>query len=177
MKLVAAIFGVFVLAVVGVLAYAATRPDVFQISRTATINATPERIFALINDLKSWTAWSPYEKRDPAMKRSYGPITSGKGATYAWDGDNNVGSGSMEIVNAPVPSKVTIKLDFARPMEAHNIAEFTLEPNGSATSVTWSMQGPTPFVGKLLHVFVDVEKMVGRDFETGLANLKALAER
>ena len=106
--------------------YAATRPDVFQVRRTATIQAPPEKIFPLINDFKSWTAWSPYEKKDPAMKRTYGAATAGKGATYAWDGDKNVGSGSMEIMDAPAPSRVTIKLDFKRPFEAHNVADFTL---------------------------------------------------
>ena len=177
MKVIALIFGVFLLAVVGVLAYAATRPDVFQVRRTATIMAPPEKIFPLINDFKSWTAWSPYEKKDPAMKRTYGATSSGKGATYAWDGNKNVGSGSMEIMDAPAPSRITIKLDFKRPIEAHNVADFTLVPVEGGTSVSWSMSGPTPFFGKILHVFVDVDKMVGRDFEAGLANLKAIAEK
>ncbi|MBX9830055.1 MAG: SRPBCC family protein [Xanthobacteraceae bacterium] len=177
MKLVAIIFGVFLLAIAGVLGYAATRPDVFEVRRTASIKAPPDKIFPLINDFKSWTAWSPYEKKDPAMKRTYSATTSGKGATYAWDGDKNVGSGSMEIMNAPAPSRVTIKLDFTRPFEAHNIADFTLQPVEGGTNVTWSMTGPTPFFGKILHVFVDVDKMVGRDFEAGLANLKAIAEK
>jgi uncharacterized protein YndB with AHSA1/START domain len=160
-----------------VLVYAATRPDVFQVRRTANIKAPPEKIFPLINDFKSWTAWSPYEKKDPAMKRTYGQVTSGKGATYAWAGDRNVGSGSMEILDAPAPSRVTIKLDFKSPFEAHNVADFTLQPADGGTNVSWSMQGPTPFFGKILHVFVDVDKMVGRDFEAGLANLKAIAEK
>jgi hypothetical protein len=177
MKVVAIIFGVFILGIVGVLAYAATRPDVFQVRRTASIQAPAEKIFPLINDFKSWTAWSPYETKDPAMKRTYGAATSGKGATYAWDGDKNVGSGSMEIMDAPAPSRVTIKLDFKRPFEAHNVADFTLVPVDGGTSVSWSMSGPTPFFGKILHVFIDMDKMVGRDFEAGLANLKAIAEK
>jgi hypothetical protein len=111
------------------------------------------------------------------MKRTYGQVTSGKGATYAWAGDKNVGSGSMEILDAPAPSRVTIKLDFKTPFEAHNVADFTLQPADGGTNVSWSMQGPTPFFGKILHVFVNVDKMVGRDFETGLANLKAIAEK
>ena len=171
------IFGVVLGAVCGVLVYAASRPDVFQVRRTASIKAPPEKIFPLIADFKSWTAWSPYEKKDPAMKRTYGQVTSGKGATYAWAGDRNVGSGSMEILDAPAPSRVTIKLDFKTPFEAHNVADFTLQPADGGTSVSWSMQGPTPFFGKILHVFVDVDKMVGRDFEAGLANLKAIAEK
>jgi uncharacterized protein YndB with AHSA1/START domain len=177
MKVLAIIFGVFALAVCGVLAYAATRPDVFQVRRTANIKAPPEKIFPLIADFKSWTAWSPYEKKDPAMKRTYGQVTSGKGATYAWAGDKNVGSGSMEILDAPAPSRVTIKLDFKSPFEAHNVADFTLQPADGGTNVSWSMEGPTPFFGKILHVFVNMDKMVGRDFEAGLANLKTIAEK
>lgn len=177
MKLVAVIFGVFLLAIGGVLLYAAAQPDVFHVRRTATIMAPPEKIFPLISDFRSWIAWSPYEKKDPAMKRTYGATTVGKGATYAWDGDRNVGAGSMEIMDAPAPSRVTIKLDFRRPFEAHNVADFTLQPVEGGTSVSWSMSGPTPFFGKILHAFIDMDKMVGRDFEAGLASLKAIAEK
>ena len=178
MKVVIVIFGVFFVAVAAVLAFAATKPDIFQVRRTIVVNAAPEKIYPYINDFKSWTAWSPYEKKDPAMKRTYGSATSGKGATYSWDGDNNVGSGSMEILDAPAPKRVTIKLDFSRPFEAHNTADFTFEPaNGGGTQVSWAMTGPTPFFGKILHVFIDMDKMVGRDFEAGLANLKAIAEK
>ena len=177
MKVLIIIFAVFIVAVGAVLAYAATRPDVFQVRRTIVVNAAPDKIFPYINDFKSWTAWSPYENRDPNMQRTYGSSTSGKGATYSWNGDKNVGSGSMEIVDAPAPSRVTIKLDFTKPFEAHNMADFRLEPANGGTQVSWSMSGPTPFLGKILHVFIDMDKMVGRDFETGLANLKSVAEK
>ena len=177
MKVLIIIFAVFIVAVGAVLAYAATRPDVFQVRRTIVVNAAPDKIFPYINDFKSWTAWSPYETRDPNMQRTYGSSTSGKGATYSWNGDKNVGSGSMEIVDAPVPSRVTIKLDFTKPFEAHNMADFRLEPANGGTQVSWSMSGPTPFLGKILHVFIDMDKMVGRDFEAGLANLKSVAEK
>src|SRR5271154_7174505 len=103
------------------------------------MKGAPEKIFPYINDFKSWTAWSPYEKKDPAMQRTYGSATSGKGATYAWDGDKNVGSGSMEIMDASSPSRVTIKLDFTRPFEGHNVADFTLEPANDGTQVSWAM--------------------------------------
>ena len=176
MKVVAIIFGVFLVAVCGVLVYAATRPDVFQVRRTASIKAPPEKIFPLIADFKSWTAWSPYEKKDPAMKRSYGAVTAGKGATYAWEGDKNVGQGSMEVVESG-PRKLLMKLDFLKPFEAHNTAEFTLTPRGSTTDVTWAMHGPNLFIGKVMSLFVSMDRMVGKDFETGLANLKAEAER
>jgi len=177
MKLLGIMFAVFLLAVGGVLAAAATKPDVFEVRRSVSVAAPPDKIFPLIADFKNWGAWSPYEKKDPAMKRTFGATTAGKGATYAWEGDKNVGSGSMEITDAPAPQRVTLKLDFTRPFEAHNIVDFTLQPAGDGTQVTWAMQGPAPFMAKIVHVFVDMDKMVGRDFETGLANLKAAAEK
>lgn len=161
--------------VAGVLILAATRPDTFRVQRAATINAPPERVFALINDFSRWSAWSPWERKDPAMKRSFG-ATLGKGATYAWEGNHEVGQGSMEIAESVPPSRVAIRLDFVKPFEAHNLVEFTLEPRGDATAVNWSMQGHTPYFAKILHLFFDMDRMVGRDFEAGLARLKAAAE-
>jgi hypothetical protein len=110
------------------------------------------------------------------MKRTFSGTDSGRGSIYAWAGNSNVGSGRMEIVESSVPSKVTIQLDFLKPFEGHNIATFTMEPAGGTTNVTWVMNGPTPFVGKIMHVFLDMDRMVGTDFEAGLANLKTAAE-
>jgi uncharacterized protein YndB with AHSA1/START domain len=160
-----------------VLIIAATKPDTFEVRRSATIKAPPDRIFPLINDYRQWAAWSPYENKDPQMKRTFGPVTSGKGATYAWDGDSNVGVGNMVIADAAAPSKITIKLNMLKPIEAHNDVAFTLVPQGDATTVTWAMQGPVPYFAKIIHVFFNVDKMVGGDFEVGLANLKTLAEK
>jgi uncharacterized protein YndB with AHSA1/START domain len=171
------ILGVIVVLIAGILILASMKPDVFRVERSASIKAPPEKVFALINDFKAWTAWSPWEKKDPAMKRSYGAVTSGKGATYGWDGNNNVGQGSMEITDAVPSSKIELKLDFIKPMEGHNTVVFTLTPQGEMTQVSWAMQGPTPFIGKIFHVFMDMDKMVGGDFEAGLANLKATAEK
>ncbi len=167
---------VAVLAILGVLALAATRPNTLKVQRAIAIKAPPGRIYALIDDFHRWSAWSPYERKDPGMKRSFAGAASGQGAVYAWDGNNNVGSGRMEIVRADQPSKVVIKLDFSRPMEGHNIATFTLEPDGEATRVTWAMEGPTPFMGKLMGLVFNMDRMIGGDFDTGLANLKAAAE-
>jgi uncharacterized protein YndB with AHSA1/START domain len=168
---------VVVLVVVGaVLIYAATKPDTFRIQRAINIKAPPERIFAILNDFRRWSAWSPWEKLDPELKRTYSGEASGKGAVYAWEGNRKVGAGRMEIIDAPPPSRVAIKLDFIRPFEAHNTAEFTLEPKGDATTVTWEMHGPNLFIAKVMSVFLDMDKMIGKDFETGLANLKAAAE-
>jgi uncharacterized protein YndB with AHSA1/START domain len=160
-----------------VLVLASGKPDSFQVVRSISIKAPPEKIYPLIGDLKGWAAWSPYEDKDPNMKRSFGPVTAGKGAHYAWEGDKNVGKGSMEIVEAVPPSKVTIKLDFDEPFPSHNMVDFTLAPQGDATTVSWAMQGLVPFVAKIFHVLFDMDKMVGQDFEAGLRNLKGLAER
>jgi len=177
MKIVFIVLAVIAVGIVGILAVAATRPDDFRVHRTAAIKAPPEKVFPFINDFRQWPIWSPFEKIDPDMKRTYGATTAGKGATYGWDGNKNIGSGSMEILDAPAPQRVTIKLDFTRPFEAHNIAEFTLVPAGDTTSVTWSMHGPVPYFGKIIHMFMDMDKMVGGQFATGLADLKAAAEK
>lgn len=167
---------VIVILVVGVLAYAATRPDTLHVQRSASIKAPPEAIFPLINDLHRWTAWSPYEKIDPAMKRAYSGAANGKGAVYEWEGNSEVGQGRMEITDTSHPSRITIKLDFIKPLEGHNVAEFTLMPQGDTTQVTWTMDGPSPYIGKVIGVFMNMDSMIGDSFETGLANLKTIAE-
>ena len=176
-KLLSVVLAVLLLIVGVVLANAAAKPDTFRVERTASIKAPPEKIFPLIDNFDNWGAWSPWEKKDPAMKRTRSGAASGKGSVYAWDGDKNVGKGRLEIAEASPPSKVTLKLDFERPFEAHNIVNFTMEPKGDATSVTWAMHGSVSFLAKIVHMFLDMDRMVGQDFEAGLANLKALAER
>jgi uncharacterized protein YndB with AHSA1/START domain len=168
---------IVVVLLAAVLVFAATKPDTFRVQRVTSIKAPPEKIFPYLSDLRSFGTWSPYEKKDPAMQRTFSGPASGKGAVYEWDGDKNVGKGRMEIADAAPPSKVAIKLDFVRPFEAHNIVEFTLAPKGDSTDVTWAMQGPVPYVAKIMHVFVDMDSMVGKDFEAGLASLKAVAEK
>ena len=168
---------VAVLLIAAVLIFAAFRPDQFRVQRATTVKAPPEKIFPLINDFKRWSAWSPYEKKDPGMQRTYGGAPEGRGATYAWDGDGNVGQGRMEITDAAAPSQVAISLDFTRPFEAHNRVVFSMVPKGEATEVVWDMQGPANYVSKLLGIFINMDRMVGADFEAGLANLKALAEK
>jgi uncharacterized protein YndB with AHSA1/START domain len=160
-----------------VLAIAATKPDTFRVQRSAAIKAAPEKIFPLINDFRRWGAWSPYEHKDPAMKRTYSATTSGRGAVYEWEGDKNVGAGRITITDTSPPSKVLIDLDMLKPFAASNKVEFTLVPNGDGTNVTWEMQGGVPYFAKIIHVFVDMDRMVGKDFETGLANLKSSTEK
>ncbi len=168
---------VVVVLIAGVLLFAATKPDTFRVERSASIKATPEKIFAILNDFKQWGAWSPWEKKDPAMKRNFGATTSGKGATYGWEGNKDVGTGSMTITESTPFSKLAINLDFLKPFEAHNVAEFTLTAQGDTTLVTWAMHGPANYMTKIIHVFMNMDKMVGPDFEAGLANLKVVAEK
>jgi len=176
-EIIAIVAVVIAIAVAVVLILAATKPDTFSVRRATSVRAPPERIFPLINDFHQWGSWSPWEHKDPAMKRTYSGADSGKGAVYAWDGNKNVGSGRMEILEASLPSKIVIKLDFFAPFEAHNTAEFTMLPQGDATSLTWVMHGPLVFMAKVMHVFIDLDKMIGKDFEAGLANLKKLTEK
>lgn len=168
---------VVVLVIAGILIFAATRPDSFRVERSTSITAPPDKVFALVNDLNSWRSWSPYEAKDPNMRRTLGSVTAGKGAVYEWEGDKNVGQGRMEIVESTPPSRVGIKLDFLKPFEAHNTAEFTMEPQGDGTKVTWAIFGPMPYVSKLMGLFFDMDKMIGKDFEVGLATLKSVAEK
>jgi hypothetical protein len=151
------------------------------VQRATTVKAPPERIVPLINDFHQWVSWSPYENKDPAMKRSFGGAADGKGAVYGWEGNKNVGSGRMEILDTSKPSKIVIKLDFFTPFEGHNTAEFTMLPQGDATNlatnVTWLMHGPAPFMSKVMQVFINLDNMIGKDFEIGLANLKRLTEK
>lgn len=168
---------VLAIAIAVVLILAATKSDTFRIERSGTINAPADKIFAVLNDFRQWGGWSPWEHKDPDMKRTYGGPERGKGATYGWEGDKNVGTGRMEILEANTPSKLVIKLDFFKPFEAHNTAEFTMLPQGNATNVHWVMHGPANFMSKVMQVFMNMDKMVGKDFEQGLANLKQLTEK
>ena len=172
---IAVIAVVVLIAAVVILAVA--KSGAFEVQRATTIGAAPEKIFPLINDFQKWSGWSPYEKKDPGMTRTFSGAASGKGAVYEWDGNAHVGKGRIEITEVAVPSQVTIKLDMIKPMEGHNVVNFTLEPRGSATRVTWAMRGVCAYPAKILGLFFNMDKMVGGDFEIGLANLKTLAER
>ena len=174
---VAIVAAVLAVAIAAVLILAATKPNTFSVERSIDVKAPPDLIFPLINDFHQWVSWSPYENKDPAMKRSYSGAELGKGAVYGWDGNNNVGSGRMEILETSPPSKILIKLDFFKPFEGHNTGEFTMLPQGDGTHLTWAMRGPAPFMSKLMQVFMNLDHMIGKDFEVGLANLKKLTER
>jgi hypothetical protein len=166
---------VIIVLVAVVLIWAATKPDTFRVERSTTIKAPPEKIEALIDDFHQWGTWSPWEKLDPNMKRTHSGAARGKGAVYAWEGNSKAGAGRMEVLDSS-PSHVGIQLDFLKPFASHNTAEFILQPNGDSTNVTWIMQGPNAYIGKVMSVFMSMDKMIGKDFEAGLANLKARAE-
>jgi uncharacterized protein YndB with AHSA1/START domain len=173
LRKIAIVIGLLLLALVG---YIATRPDTFRIERSAVIAAPPQAIYPQIADFHAWPAWSPWEKIDPNLTRTYSGSPSGAGAVYAWEGNSDVGSGRMEILEETPPSRVFIKLDFLTPFEAHNTAEFTLTETEKGTQVTWAMVGPNTTMGKVMGLFLDMDEMIGSQFATGLANLKAQAE-
>jgi hypothetical protein len=163
-------------AVALLLAYAATRPGEFRVERRLRIAAPVDRLWPLVGELRGFNRWNPYERKDPLIKSAYSGAASGIGSRYDWD-SQEVGTGSLEIVGQQQGKAVQMKLDFVKPFEAHNQAEFALQPTADgATEVRWTMSGPANFTSKLMGVFVDMDKMVGRDFEAGLQNLRQIAE-
>ena len=165
-----------VVIVIAILIFAATKPATFHVERSTTIATTPDKITPLLDDFRNWPQWSPWAKLDPNMRVSYSGAPQGQGAIYEWEGNSKVGKGRMEILAAE-PTLTSIQLDFLSPMVSHDHTNFTLQPRGSTTEVTWSIDGPNTFMGKLMSVFVSTDKMVGDDFETGLRQLKSAAEK
>ncbi|MGA9473795.1 MAG: SRPBCC family protein [Terriglobales bacterium] len=166
-----------VVLIAAVLAIAAFRPNTFSIRRSRSIEAPPEKIFALINDLHNWNQWAPQDREDSTMKRTFSGPESGIGAISEWKSSGSAGAGRMMITESTMPRKITVKVDFVKPFEAHNVNEFTLEPSGTSTTVTWSMHGTNLFIMKLMSMVVSTDRMVGKHFETGLDNLKVAAEK
>ena len=172
------ILGVVALLLALLLGFAATRPDTFRVERSTTIKAPTEKVFAYLNDFQKFGVWSPWEKLDPAMQRTFSGPATGVGSIYGWNGNDQVGAGRMEIKAVEPNAKVNIQLDFLKPFEAHNTTDYLLKANpDGTTTVTWAMYGPMPYVSKLMCIFVSMDAMVGKDFEQGLANLKAAAEK
>lgn len=164
------------LIVVGLAAFIATRPAAFRYERSAQIDAPADVVFGLVADFHQWEKWSPWEKLDLQMKKTHSGAASGVGASYAWAGNNDVGEGRMTVTEAKAPEKLVIKLEFLKPMTATNTSSFTLKQSGGTTAVTWAMEGNNDFVAKAFSTFVDMDKMIGSDFEKGLKSLKELAE-
>lgn len=165
-----------VAALAALLIYAATRPDTFHVQRSILVQAPAERIHPLIAELPRFNAWNPFNKKDPAIKGSYRGPASGPGSAYDFDGNKDVGKGSLTILDVAPPGQVRMKLDMVAPMEAHNTVTFTLAPKGGATEVTWAMDGESPFIGKVMGVVFNMDRMIGGTFESGLADLKSTAE-
>jgi uncharacterized protein YndB with AHSA1/START domain len=163
--------------VAALLAYAAFKPDSFRLSRSATIAAPPDKVFALINDLRRFNEWNPFARLDPQNSITYDTVTAGVGGAYNWQGEKS-GAGRMQITESVPAQRVTAKLDFSKPLEAHNLVDFTVQAQGDkGSTITWTMHGPMPYLNRLMTIFFDMDKTVGKEFEAGLANLKMLAEK
>ena len=169
------IIPIALLVVVALLVFIQMRPDRFHIERSAVVNAPGSAILPHINDFHAWPAWSPFEKIDPQLRRSYDGPASGVGAGYHWAGNSQIGEGSMKILES-TPSKVGIALEFEKPFKASNVATFTLVPAGTSTRVTWAMDGQNNFMAKAMGLFMNFDTTVGGEFEKGLASLKGIAE-
>lgn len=164
-----------IVAIAAILLYAASKPDTFHVERSLDIKAAPEKIFALINDFHQWALWTPYDK-DPAMKKTYGGSATGKGATYAWEGNKEVGQGDISITDTTAPNKVVLDLHMIKPFEGRNAVAFSLSAAGDITKVTWGMDGTNTLISKVMGLFFNMDNMIGKDFAAGLAKLKIVAE-
>ena len=162
--------------VVVFLVVVALQPKEFRVARSTTISAAPSAVFAQVNDFHKWAAWNPWGKIDPAMKKTYEGAQSGVGAIYNWAGNNEVGEGRMTIVESRPSDLIRVKLEFFKPFAGTSTAEFTFKPAGNQTMVTWNMFGENNFMAKAIHLFMNMDKMIGDQFEKGLADMKAVVE-
>lgn len=167
---------IIVLAVAALLLYATTRPDTFAVQRSTVVQAGTDKLFPLINDLHQFNTWNPYARKDPAMQIRYRGPASGPGAAFDFSGNKDAGKGSVEVTGGQAPTRVDMVLHMIEPFEGRNQISFTLTPQDNATLVTWAMHGPSLYISKLIGIFIDMDHMIGRDFEAGLAQLKAVAE-
>ena len=173
--LVKILIGVAVV-IIALAAYVATRPDEFSVARTASFAAPAPVVFAQVNELKRWETWSPWQKKDPQAKNSYAGPAAGAGASMSWAGNKEVGEGRMTIVESRPAQLVRFKLEFFKPFAATNSAEFAFKEEGGRTAVTWTMRGQNNFIGKAMCLVFDMDKMVGGDFEKGLAGIRHIVE-
>ncbi len=168
---------IIAIVIIAFLVIASMRPSTFSLQRNIDVKASPEKIFTHLNDFKNWGAWSPWEKMDPDMKRNFSGSASGKGAYYSWIGNKKVGEGNMEITRSVPSSNIELNLNFLKPFKASNVTEFKITPNGSMTTIHWEMRGHLNLMMKIMHMFMNMDSMVGKDFDAGLANLKSIVER
>ena len=167
---------ILLIVVVGLAMFISNRPGQFHVERSTTIEAPAAVLFPRIADLHGWAAWSPWEKRDLQMKKTFSGAEAGVGAVYDWSGNDKVGSGRMTVAELTPDSRIEITVEFFKPFAATSSCIFTLAPEGSGTKVTWAMEGKEDFMGKAMGLFMNMDKMIGGDFEEGLANLKRVAE-
>ena len=177
MNILVIVLAVVAIVLAAILALATRKPDTFSLQRSAAVDAPAGNIFPLINDLRAHESWSPFDKPDPATNKIYTGSHTGQGSVYDWDGKSQAGTGRIAITESSPPSRIVMQLDMLKPCKASNIVVFTLQPKGRSTEVTWAMQGPMPFFAKVMHTIFNMERMCGKQFETGLANLKTIAER
>ncbi|WP_425615549.1 SRPBCC family protein [Anatilimnocola sp. NA78] len=176
-KVLVIVGSVLLVLVVGFLIAVAMQPSTYSITRSAKMNAPPEVVFAQVNNFQNWKAWSPWEKLDPEMKRTFDGPEAGTGAKYGWSGNDKVGEGAMTITDSQPSEKILIKLEFKRPMVSECPTSFQFTPDGAGTEVTWTMNGENNFTGKAFCLLMDMDKMVGGDFEKGLASMKEILEK
>jgi hypothetical protein len=162
--------------IAGFLLFVGMRPSHFHVERSVSTAAPSDVVFPFINDFHRWSTWSPWEKLDPGMKREYSGAPAGPGAVYDWSGNDDVGVGSMRITDSQAPTRVAIALEFKQPWQASNIATFSLVPEGNGARVTWGMDGENNFMLKAVSLFMNMDEIVGKDFEAGLANLVRVSE-
>jgi uncharacterized protein YndB with AHSA1/START domain len=177
LKIIGIIAGVVAIGVIGVLAYAATLPDTFRVQRSVSIKAPPDKVFPFINNLKTMNEWNPFAKQDPTIRLTYSGPAGGKGAANDWDSDGQAGKGRLEITESAPPSQVTMRLDMIKPMEGHNAIVFALQPQSGGTNVRWAMSGEYNFITKVVALLFNMDRMIGGEFEKGLSDLKAMAEK
>jgi uncharacterized protein YndB with AHSA1/START domain len=175
-KILLAVGGTIIIVVCSVLVLAMMKPDTVRFERSTVVSAPPAAIYPNLEDFHRFGAWSPWEKLDPNMQRTYEGPPKGVGSSYAWSGNDNVGSGKMTITDTKPNERVTVKLEFLKPMESTNTTVWTLTPENGGTRVSWTMEGPNSFAGKIFSVFADMDALIGKDFESGLANLKRISE-
>lgn len=177
LNILLAVAALAAVAVVTVLILASLKPDVFRVKRSIAIAAPPEAIYPLIEDFREMQKWPPFEKSDPNMQRTLSGPEHGVGAVYEWKGNSMAGEGRIEVTEAVPTSSVTMDLHMLKPFACRNVVHYTMEPEGDLTRVTWNMEGPSPFMGKVMQVFMNMDGICGGQFEEGLASLKTLAEK
>jgi len=175
-KMILGLLALIVLAIAGFCIVAAMQPNEVKVTRSTVIAAPPEKVFEQVNDFKNWPNWSPWEKLDPEMKKTISPSSSGKGASYHWVGNDQVGEGRMTIAESHPSGHIKIDLEFIKPWEQKSVTDFSFKPEGDKTNVTWTMSMQNNFIGKAFGLLMDMDKMLGSDFEKGLAQMKSVAE-